>query len=179
MNITIEEIETLKVPDAFMPVVGYRRFGIPGPYYKNDYLVQKGQYWVPQEPTVAQCIRPGSAGPCGYAVPCQNCGCGLYAWLDVEEALRYDMTTQMGWVLASVIGWGRVLFDEYFWRAEQAQLVAFADPKDTHSDKPQRVHKRIGVWVKRVAANYGVPVLPLEELREHVLIYGEEYVEHG
>ena len=44
MNITIEEIETLKVPDAFMPVVGYRRFGIPGPYYKNDYLTRVAPY---------------------------------------------------------------------------------------------------------------------------------------
>ena len=50
MDVMLQEIESLRVPDAFAPVVGYRRFGIPGPYYKNDYLVQKGQYWGPRTP---------------------------------------------------------------------------------------------------------------------------------
>lgn len=177
--LTIEEIENLKVPDAFAPVVGYRRFAIPWPY--RNYLVQKGHRWVPQEPTVAQCRRPGgSVEPSfDHVVPAQSCGCGLYAWLDIEEALRYYMTTMAGWVLASVIGWGRVLFDEDFWRAEQAQVVAFADPRDTHYNKLQIVQQSTGAWLKRVAANYEVPILPLEELREYTLIYGEEYVEHG
>jgi hypothetical protein len=39
MEITIQEIEDLRVPDAFTPVVGYRRFGIPWPPRKeNAYL---------------------------------------------------------------------------------------------------------------------------------------------
>ncbi len=84
-----------------------------------------------------------------------------------------------GWVLASVIGWGRVLFDEDFWRSEQAQVVAFADPWDTHWNKPEIVRERTGAWLARVADNYNVPIIPLEELRECTLIYGEEYVEHG
>jgi hypothetical protein len=113
-------------------------------------------------------------------VPAQSCGCGLYAWLDVEEALHYyELTTMMGWVLASVIGWGRVLFDEDFWRAEQAQVVAFADPRDTHSDKSEIVQERTGAWLERVADNYEVPILPLEQLREYTLSYGEEYLENG
>ena len=179
--LTIEEIENLEVPDAFAPVVGYRRFGIPWSYGEgNHYLVQKGHRWVPQEPTVAQCRKPGSAGrPCEHAVPAQGCRCGLHAWLDIEEALRHYMTTMAGWVLASVIGWGRVLFDEDFWRAEQAQVIAFADPRDTHSDKPQIVQERTGAWLARVAANYEVPIVPLGELRGYILIYGEEYVDHG
>jgi hypothetical protein len=180
LPLSIEEIENLKVPDAFAPVVGYRRFVIPWPYPdENHYLVQKGQYWVPQEPTVAHCRRPGSAGPCEHAVPAQSCGCGLHAWLDIEEALRYYMTTMAGWVLASVIGWGRVLFDEDFWRAEQAQVVAFADPKDTHYGKLQIVQRSTGAWLERTAAIYKVPILSLEELQEYTLMYGEEYIEHG
>ena len=181
MNITMKEIETLRVPDAFTPVVGFRRFGIPWPPRKDShYLVQKGHRWTPKAPTVAQCRRPGSSGPCGHAVPAQSCGCGLHAWLDVEEALRYyRLDTLSGWVLASVIGWGRVLFDEDFWRAEQAQVVAFADPRQTHSDQPEIVQRRIGAWLERVADTYEVPIVPLEELREYTLIYGEEYVENG
>ena len=31
MDITVEAIEALRVPDAFAPVVGFRRFGIPWP----------------------------------------------------------------------------------------------------------------------------------------------------
>jgi hypothetical protein len=183
MEITMQEIEDLRVPDAFAPVVGYRRFGIPWPPRKeNHYLVQKGHLWTPQDPTVAQCRGPGSSGACDGATPNHTCECGLYAWLDVDEALGYyELTTMMGWVLASVIGWGRVLFDEDFWRAEMAQVVAFADPRDTHADKPEIVQKRAGTWLARVAENYEVPILPLDELREYTLNYGEEYVEedHG
>jgi hypothetical protein len=29
MDITVEAIEALRVPDGFTPVVGFRRFGIP------------------------------------------------------------------------------------------------------------------------------------------------------
>jgi len=180
LPLTMEEIDNLKVPDAFAPVVGYRRFVMPWPYHDEDYyLVQKGHRWMPQEPTVAQCRRPGSSDPGDHAVPAQTCECGLHAWLDPEEALRYYMTTVTGWVLASVIGWGRVLFDEDYWRAEQAQVVAFADPRDTHYNKLPIVQQSTGAWLERVAAIYEVPILPLEELREYTLIYGEEHVEHG
>ncbi len=101
--------------------------------------------------------------------------------MDVEEALRYyELTTMRGWVLASVIGWGRVLFDEDFWRAEKALVVAFVDPKDTHADKLEIVRERTARWLERVAENYDVPILPLQELMEYTLNYGEEYVEqHG
>ena len=182
MDITVEAIEALSVPDAFAPVVGFRRFGIPWPSGngKSYELVQKGHRWAPSGPTKAECRRMGTA-PCGEkVVPDQSCGCGLHAWLEVQEALRYyELTTMRGWVLASVIGWGRVLFDEDFWRSEQAQVVAFADPWDTHADKPEIVRERTGAWLARVADNYGVPIIPLEELREYTLMYGEEYVEHG
>src|SRR5215207_230658 len=177
MDITVETIEALRMPDAFMPVVGFRRFGIPWPPREPEhYLVQKGHRWMPQEPTVAECRRPGkSLGEehGSEAVPAQGCGCGLHAFMEVEEALRYyELTTMRGWILASVIGWGRVLFDEDFWRAEQAQVVAFADPKDTHYNKLQIVQQVTGAWLERVAATYKVPILPLEELREYTLIYG-------
>jgi hypothetical protein len=187
-QLTVEEAETFRAPDGFTPIVGFRRFGIPWPSTGREsyyHLVQKGHHWTPREPTVAECRRPGSkpgvATACSAEVlPVQGCECGLYAWLGIEEALRYyEMTTLMGWVVASVIGWGRVLFDEDFWRAERAQVVAFADPWDTHADKPKIVQERTSRWLTKVASNYGVPVLPLDELREYTLMYGEEYVEHG
>ena len=75
---------------------------------------------------------------------------------------------------------GTVFFDEDFWRSEQAQVVAFADPWDTHADKPEIVREKTARWLERTAENYGVPILSLEDLREYALIYGEEYVEeHG
>jgi hypothetical protein len=178
MGITTEEIESLRVPDAFAPVVGFRRFGVPWLDLKpRHYLVQRGQRWTPKAPTVAECRRLLEGTVCDHAVPAQGCGCGLYAWLDVGGALGYsEIDTPKGWVLASVIGWGRVLFDEDFWRAEQAQVVAFADPRDV---QPKMLQKGTETWLERVAANYEVPILPLGELREHALMYGEEYVENG
>jgi hypothetical protein len=176
MGITIEEVEGLRVPDAFTPVVGFRRFSVPWLHFEPyHYLVQRGHRWTPKAPTVAQCIRLGGT-VCGHPVPAQECGCGLYAWLDVGGALSYDeMGTPNRWVLASVIGWGRVLFDKDFWRAEMAQVVALADPRDV---QPKILQKGTGAWLERVAANYEVPILPLGELREHALMYGEEYVEN-
>jgi hypothetical protein len=181
MGITMEEIEGLRVPDAFAPVVGFRRFGVPWLHFEENHyygpsLVQRGHRWTPKAPTVAECRRLGRT-VCGHAAPAQGCGCGLYAWLSVGEALGYsEIDTPKGWVLASVIGWGRVLFDEDFWRAEMAQVVAFADPRDV---RPKMLQKGTGAWLERVAANYEVPILPLGELREHTLMYGEEYVENG
>lgn len=175
------ERETLQAPDAITPVIGFRRFGIPWPAAGsgNNYLEQRGHRWVPKAPTIAECRRPGPTG-CGGMPPVHACECGLYAWLSFEKALHYyEITTLMGWVLASVIGWGHVFFDEDFWRAEKAQVIAFANPKDTHSDKPDIVQERTGTWLTRVVAEYGVPILPLEELREYTMIYGEEYVEGG
>jgi hypothetical protein len=177
MGITTEEIEGLRVPDAFAPVVGFRHFGLPWLHVNPRYsLVQRGHRWMPKAPTVAECRRLGGT-VCGHAVPNQSCGCGLYACLDVGGALSYsEIDTPKGWVLASVIGWGRVLFDEDFWRAEKAQVVAFADPRDV---QPKMLQKGTGAWLERVAANYEVPILPLAELREHALMYGEEYEENG
>jgi hypothetical protein len=54
--------------------------------------------------------------------------------------------------------------------------VAFADPRDV---QPKILQKGTGAWLERVAANYEVPILPLAELREYTLMYGEEYVENG
>src|SRR5215212_5807113 len=109
MDITVEEIEALRVPDGFTPVVGFRRFGIPWPPREPEhYLVQKGHRWMPQEPTVAECRRAGSSAHVrAHTAPYQGYGCGLHAWMDVEEVLRYyELTAMRGWVLASVIGWG-------------------------------------------------------------------------
>src|SRR5215208_5334093 len=62
MDITVEAIEALRVPDGFTPVVGFRRFGIPWPPRGPEhYLVQKGHRWMPQEPTMAECRRAGSS----------------------------------------------------------------------------------------------------------------------
>jgi hypothetical protein len=59
-------------------------------------------------------------------------------------------------------------------------VVAFANPKDTHADKLEIVRERTARWLERVAENYDVPILPLQELMEYTLNYGEEYVEqHG
>ena len=52
-----------------------------------------------------------------------------------------------------------------------------ADPYDTHADKPEIVRERTGKWVEKVATTYGVLILPSDELHEHSLAYGEEYVE--
>lgn len=171
----------LNVPDAVAPVVGFRRFGIPWPpaSKENDFLIQRGCRWEPRTHTVAECSRPRSM-VCSGPAPTQDCDCGLYAWYSVEDTLAYyEGCTIMGWVMAAVIGWGRVFFDEDYWRAEKAQVVAFADPRDTHRNKPEIVGQRARAWLLRTATNYDVPILPLKELGVHASIYGAGVREIG
>jgi len=52
--------------------------------------------------------------------------------------------------LALVIDWEQVLFNEDFWRAEKALVVAMAHPKDTHADKPQRRQKESACGWRRL-----------------------------
>lgn len=84
------------MPDVFTPVVGYKRFGIPWPPREAEHcLGQKGHRWEPKQvPTTAECRRTGSSTTRAHATPYQGCGCGLHAFMEVEEALHYyDLTT--------------------------------------------------------------------------------------
>src|SRR5215211_4306372 len=87
MDITVEAIEALRMPDGFTPVLGFRRFGIPWPPRGPEhYLVQKGHRWMPQEPTVPECRRAGSSAHVrAHTAPYQ--GCGLRLLVDCLESM--------------------------------------------------------------------------------------------
>ena len=79
------------------------------------------------------------------------------------SALGYsEIDTPKGWVLASVIGWGRILFEEDFWRAEMAHVVAFADPRDVQRRYCRRGPRR---GLRGLRPTTRCPSLPWESYR--------------
>lgn len=56
----------------------------------------------------------------------------------------------------------------------------FAIPWPPASKENDRlVQERAYTWLQRVAIDYIVPIVPLNDLKAHTLEYGEEYVEVG
>lgn len=183
--------------DSFVPVTGYRLWDIPAPDSSNRLLRRRGTDWLPDAPTVAECKAATGRALHNHEAPQQSCGspplndipswlstgCGLHAYYTPELAnTNCDVIAYRGWVLGVVIGWGRVLFDDNFWRAQYARIVAFADPATTSLSEHKNYHHSILAHVPEAVADlaqlYGVPVVPLEELEEYAGDYGEPFGGH-
>ena len=111
MDITVEAIEALRVPNVFTPVVGYKRFGILWPPREAEHcLVQKGHRWEPKQvPTTAECRRPGSSTTRAHATPYQDCGvrpARLYGSRRGAALLRSDHNEKIGFGLGHRLGAG-------------------------------------------------------------------------
>ena len=101
--------------------------------------------------------------------------------MKLEDALEYPTAPAL---VAGVIGWGRVFFDECWWRAERARVVALAapDPEVIRAPRSERGPEISERWMRVACAFtegasrlYGVPVLGVEALEEYTLRFGEEY----
>lgn len=170
----------MSTPDSAFPAVGFRRFNLPWRF--GDVIRHRERVWTPGGPTRATCAPRWAA--CGRnkaqrpgIAPQHDCCCGLYAFLEYEDAFGYSRLGPGSSVaIGAVIGWGRVFFDEDWWRAEMAQIVAFADPEDvgvlpgTHPDAVRAIQvRRVG----DVAETYNVPVLGLDDLTSYAAEFGE------
>ena len=124
-----------------------------------------------------------------HQAPDERCECGLYAWWRLDDSAVGQAADAvatalglhaLGAVLGAVMGWGeRVVLHREGWRAGRARIVALAAPdRDRCAAMLGRYLARVepyadwaaeraarSVWaseavVGRIAAGYGVPLVP-------------------
>src|SRR3954454_2694529 len=95
-----------------------------------------------------------------HDAPHALCGCGLYA----RHAPPVGIEARSPWIAGAVAMRGRVLVHHDGIRAEEAMIVALAEPPDQHAPDLRRV--------RAVADRYGVPLAPHAALREEAARYG-------
>ncbi|HEY2704300.1 MAG TPA: hypothetical protein VGL20_11470 [Candidatus Dormibacteraeota bacterium] len=132
--------------------------------------------------------------------PDERCECGLYAWWQLDDTAVGQAADAvatalglhpLGAVLGAVMGWGdRVVLHREGWRAGRARIVALSAPDrgcceamlarylarvepdaDWAAERAAQSPWASESVVRRVAAGYGVPVVPQRSLeavaREH------------
>lgn len=168
-----------EVPTFSECVLGYRAWGIDG----------QGRLWPisdkcsPWEPGVntARCNcrvtgalsfdwswRDGrrvlEAHP-RHAAPDPDCRCGLYSWRRPPRRWAHDQRLASGTrVCGAVASWGQIQVHGPGFRAEHACVVTLAYPVGTGVEEMQTL--------ERVAARYGVDLVPLDQLQEAASRHG-------
>jgi hypothetical protein len=109
--------------------------------------------------------RPGvNVAYCGaggeHDAPHALCGCGLYARHDPPLGVE----ARSPWVTGAVAMRGRVIVHHEGMRAEEAIVVALAEPLEAHPADLRRV--------RRVAERYRVPLVPYKTLCAEAERYG-------
>jgi hypothetical protein len=95
-----------------------------------------------------------------HDAPHALCGCGLYATYDLPEGVE----ARAPFVAGAVAMRGRLLVHHSGMRAEEAVIVALAEPLDPHPADVRRV--------RAVAERYGVPVVSYADLPAEAGRYG-------
>lgn len=182
-----------EVADSVVPCAGFRRWVCP-PYRRDKYgeleqlhhdgnLVTRKHVWPSHDergalPMEAQCQQIFSVHmPCPDGMsPMAECDCGIYGHHDLTEAKLYRaMEYGSGSIFGSMIGWGRIYFDDEWFRAQYALPIAFVWPWESESHHAEAWVQRTTDWLERVAAKYRVPILPLRELEEYTYRFGGIY----
>lgn len=173
----------MDIPDAIMPLAGFRRWVRPRPQDRVGFdpytLITRRHDWPVgkqgAEPMKAQCqMFYAPHRRCSPTTsPTANCECGLYAFHEISRAKFYrSMEFGSGSVFGSCIGWGRIYFDNEWWRAEFVLPIAFVDPRDTEHHMTREWLRETLDWLDGVAERYKIPILPLSELKEYTMQYG-------
>ena len=144
--------------------------------------------WPPGEVMEAKCrAYSPTKGICEYGPLLQSdyCKCGLHLFYSMEDARSYTVTSSsFGHVIGIAAGGGRVLFDNKFCRAEQAEVVCIIDPREyapqTHRSGNSEtgfteydLTEEVRGWAKKVARRYRVPMLGLFDAMGHAGELGE------
>jgi hypothetical protein len=183
--------------DGWTPIVGYRRFRVPYNVFLEVGFPHKATTAEDfklrgvnpsREPSISEAWDYGdSEAKCwihAHAAPDHNCKCGLHGWMNIDDAIEYKTVTS---IVASVIGWGKMYFDDLYWRAEYARPIALAEPLPEtlkEGGNIRLLHNNKN-WIEaaerltvRAAREYGIPVLALEDLEDYTLQYGDDFGGH-
>lgn len=173
------------VPDTITPVLGARRFKIPLPYKYHEHpfrlVGHRSTTWNCNGSTMAECKayeKSSYKKYCGEKYPYQNCKCGLHMWYTLEEAAYGDdaqnIRSMNGYVVAIAAGWGKVFFDNRWFRSEYAQVLCIVNPQDVyvpithfHYGHSSNRLEQICNWTSKTAEIYDIPILPKDEAIEY------------
>jgi hypothetical protein len=154
--------ETPRLTDA---IVGYRAWRVDA--YGNLCALTEEWAW-PTGVATAACWYEAHQAPVRDA---NVCGCGLYARFNPAYLAEYDdadVTAGFGAMMPVVMGavafWGRCEVHHDGVRAEHARVVALTLPADANDDLRE--------VFARVAARYGVPLVPRAALEFEALRWG-------
>jgi hypothetical protein len=166
-------------PDALTPAIGFRTWRIETQAEADGWLVSPfyATCWPRSERLEAACRtkpaspmqhrlwrRPQPAPEC--SAPAIGCGCGIYAYHDVQTMLGAIDQHMVG---GAILCWGRLLIHPEGIRAEFARPLALSLP----------AHVETRGWsrpvVMQVAEAYGVPALAPPYLAMYASEFGDFY----
>lgn len=107
--------------------------------------------------------------PRAHASPDGDCGCGLYAWHELDQLRRNHDGSEVPIVYGAVAGWGRTIVHQDGWRAAKARILALA-----HASSMPLAVDIMGV----IASHYRVPIVPIEMLQLEGARHAESVVAH-
>jgi hypothetical protein len=180
------------------PLIGYRIWSIGTSPICLTGIVYTSVKWDRGGPTHAKCMKaerskfPGHSKDVKYTAcnhpPEYKCNDGLFAFYDFDRLRTSGLpfTHTFMAVRGTVQGWGKVILHEDGYRAEYAQPIALIEETEDTMNKwvPQAfsfVQSKISFEeafnmrksrVELVAENYGIPVIPEDDIEEYSRQYG-------
>ncbi len=180
------------------PLLGWRIWSMGTNPVALTGVVYTSVKWEKNKPTHAICMRAERSKYGGKArnneyIPCVHppeyrCNDGMFAFYNCEtmKTSGLPFTHTLLAVRGTVQGWGKVILHEDGYRAEYAQPIALIDETDETISKwiPQafsfyepkipaeeafKIRKQ---RVKLIASNYGIPVIPEDDIEEYSRQYG-------
>lgn len=154
-------VHGLEAPDYTVPIIGFRKWYLRGTTLYSPHI--HDHVWTTEQK--ARCLRFDGERKLDHPSPDPTCGCGYYAYLNIDLE-RVDLGhSQVGSIAGAVAALGRIVVHEGGWRAERIRIVAIAKaaaPTDPGT-----------FGLPTAAAKLGVPLVPFEDLPGIAAEYGE------
>lgn len=102
--------------------------------------------------------------PDPHESPCASCGCGLYAYHTLEDALENYGQHSLSIVGAAAF-WGKIIVHTAGFKAQYGRILALSDEREREDL----------FWfsiLEGVVEKYGIPVIPQQDLEAYALTFG-------
>lgn len=163
----------------FGSVIGFRAWhldsntdGLVGPISKVEWPTEEPIRSVCEPPVTrtGQPITESHEHPIPHHddAPYFDCDCGIYAWNSLNGEV-WSYAAQPYAAIGAIVAWGRIQVHTGGFRAQNARVVALANPH-LGSRAPGIGYSAL---INRVALRYHVPVVPAGELDYAAEPYGQ------
>lgn len=128
--------------------------------------------WEFKKPTQAKCCEGFFKKPRRevgvHDSPHLYCTCGLYGYFGPERLDNFVITERS--IFGAMVAWGNVVVHERGFRAATARPLALAYGQPT---KPSLSDKDWENLARKIAENYSIPIIPLDDLAPYALTFGQ------